>query len=531
MSPTGLEGGERATGSAPALSVVNLSKTFPGTRALIDFGIEIAAGEIRALAGGNGSGKSTFIKILSGYHRPDPGGEIRIGGEAMHAGHPKDSHKLGARFVHQDLGLVDESSVLDNLCLDSGFSTRFGTIRAGANRRRARAALAHVGLSLDPDVAVARLSAAEKTGLAVARALTDAEHDGVRLLVLDEPTATLPAAEVRVLLDMVRSIAASGVGVLYVTHRLDEIFDIASKVTVLRNGELVVTAEVDGMTRGDLVHHLVGSAVDDVRRDTGATSTRREPVLALRHLTSDVLDDVSLEVRPGEVVGISGVTGSGRELLCATVFGALPRTGGEVTVGSTAIPAFEPDTAIRAGLAFMPSDRKIHGGLMEMTAAENLTLATLADFWRAPYVRRKMEVTETASWFDRLSVRPGWAHEEPLSSFSGGNQQKILLSKWLRLKPKVLLLEEPTQGVDVAAKAEIHHHLLEAAASGTAIVVSSSDIDELVAVCSRVLVLSEGAIATTLSGSELTVPALTRESLIAHRSWGTPHELQPEEVS
>lgn len=501
--------------------LAGVSKTFPGTQALRALNLAVAPGEVRALLGGNGSGKSTLIKILSGYHRPDPGGQVHVGGQLLEAGRPQAAHRVGARFVHQDLGLVDDCSVLDNLCLNGGFPTRWGTVRQAAARRRVADLLGRLRLDLDPRTAVRDLSAAQKTGVAVARALRGWEEGAIRLLVLDEPSATLPVAEVRVLLDMVATVAASGVGVLYVTHRLDEVFEVAAQATVLRNGQEVLTTPVAGLTRAALLHHLVGSELEELRREADAIPSRPSgPLLSVAGLGTAGVADVSFQLAGGEVVGVAGVTGSGRETLAAALFGALPRRGGQVRVGDTQVPAFRPDLAIRAGLAFMPADRKASGALLDMSARENLTLAGLARFWRAPCLRRRLETAEAARWFARFSVHPPGAYEEPLFAFSGGNQQKILLTKWLRLRPRVLLLDEPTQGVDAAAKAEIHHHLLQAAAAGSALLVSSADLDELVALCHRVLVLREGRLVATLAGAQLSVANLTREVLTAQPSWG-----------
>lgn len=514
------------TGMAPALSIENVSKRFPGTQALLDLTITIQVGEIRALVGGNGSGKSTLIKILSGYHRPDTG-EIRVGGELLLEGHPKVSHRLGARFVHQDLGLVDDSSVLDNLFLNTRFPTRFGTVRSLQARRAAKTALERLGLDLDPRTPVRELTAAQKTGLAVARAVSGSDQHLIRLLVFDEPTAALPAAEVAALIEMVKNIAKSGVGILYVTHRLDEVFQLASQVTVMRNGQEVITTPVTGLTREKLVDYLVGSELIEANKQVEQiTPSGDAPIFRVRDVNSRGLADITFDLYEGEVVGISGVTGSGRETLNAALFGAVPRYSGDVRIAETSIPSFRPDRALRSGVAFMPSDRRVYGGMMDMTAVENLTIADLKEFWKAPSLRHSLESKETAKWFAQLSVAPSWAYDMPLSSFSGGNQQKILLSKWLRLKPRVLLLEEPTQGVDISAKALIHHQLLKAAEGGCAVLISSSDIDELVGLCSRVLILREGRLVTTLRGANVNVSSVTRESLMASDSPKSSNKFQ-----
>ena len=497
----------------PALEVRDLAKTFAGNRALAGVGLLIGAGEVRCLVGGNGSGKSTLIKILSGYHHPDPGGEIHIGGQLLRPGHPKESHRLGARFVHQDLGLILEASVTDNLFLGDRFPVRYGMVDARAARRRCREALERLGLAVSPDTLVNELSPAQRTGVAIARAVATG-GGSIRVLVLDEPTATLPAAEVGALLSIVRSVAATGVGVLYVTHRLDEVFDIGTGVTVLRNGHEIATEAVGGLTRRSLLELIVGEEVAEVHRDHDVTvSSRPDPVLRVDGLTGRTLRGISFDVMPGDIIGISGVTGSGREELNASIFGAVDRDGGTVAVNGREVQAHQPAHAIRSGMAFLPAERRTHGGLMSLSATENLTITALKDFWSVPSLRSRSEDQEAQRWFERLSVHPPGAWRSPLTSFSGGNQQKILLGKWLRLDPAVLLLDEPTQGVDAAATAEIYRQLLGAAERGAALVVATSDIDELVALCNRVLVIEAGALVKELTGEEVNVGSVTSWSL------------------
>jgi ribose transport system ATP-binding protein len=500
-----------------ALTAANVSKSFGGTHALVDFSMTIAAGEVRALVGGNGSGKSTFIKILSGYHRPDPGGQITVGGAALSPGDSASSRRIGARFVHQDLGLADDISILDNLAAANGYPTLAGTVRGHAARQAASRTLARVGLTVDPGIKVKQLSAAEKTGVALARTLDGLSEGHVKLLVLDEPTATLPAAEVRQVLQMVHTVADQGIGVLYVTHRLDEIFELGATITVLRNGRHVVDGSSDSMTRADLVRYLVGSELADVRDEADHTAqVRPDSALEVSHLRSEHLDDVSFNVAHGEVVGISGVTGSGRESIVGLLFGREQPTGGEIRVGGRRIRGGRPRESIKSGMAFLPADRKTESGLMGLTIRENLTIPSLSEFWRPPFMLHGRERAVARAWFERLGIRPVGGEELLLSRLSGGNQQKVLVAKWLRIHPSVLLFDEPTQGVDVAAKAEIHHQLLSAAASdGAAVVVASSDIDELVAISHRVLILRHGRVVAELAGSRITVAAVTKEMLVS----------------
>ena len=510
-SPAALH--DPAAATAPALEISGLTKTFVGGYALRDVGLRIAAGEVHALLGENGSGKSTLIKTLSGFHDPDPGGSIRIGGAELPTGSAASSYAMGARFVHQDLGLVEGSSISDNLAFGAGFPTRFGTIDDRAARARARAALLGVGLELDPDRKVALLSPAEKTGVAVARALLEDATSPVHLLVLDEPTARLPEHEVESLLAIVRRVSAQGVGVLYVTHRLDEVFDVASVATVLRDGRHVITQAVADLTRESLLHHLLGAALEGQRRPPTHVDPAAAPVLEIEKVCSESLHEVSFEVRPGEVVGIAGITGSGRESLVGTVFGARRRDRGEVRVDGVALRSGRPDLAMAAGVAFVPAERKAEGCFVDLPARENIGFGSLRKLWRWPSVRTRAERQLAETWFEKLDVRPRTGTERAMSTFSGGNQQKIVYGKWFERAPTLFLLDEPTQGVDVGAKAELHAALFAAAAQGAGVLVSSSDTEELVAICDRVLVLRLGEIVTVLVGDEITAHALTRAGL------------------
>jgi ribose transport system ATP-binding protein len=494
----------------PALQVEALSKSFTRTLALSEMDLTIAPGEVHALLGQNGSGKSTLIKVLSGYHSPDPGGSVRVGGAELVFGDPVQSYRRGCRFVQQDLGLIPTLSVLDNMALGSGFPTSFGTIRTRSSIAQARRDLARLRLDLDPRRLVSTLTASERTGVAVARALREDPAYPPQLLVLDEPTATLPADEVDALLAMVSHMAATGAGVLYVTHHLGEIFRVAQSVSVLRDGRLAGRGPVGQFDHDSLVTLLAGAEVKRERRENRSESAGAAPALTVRDLRGGPLRGVSLEVAPGEIVGVAGLSGSGRDFILGAIFGARPRFAGDVVVNGSELPAERPDLAIGQGVAYVAPDRKIGGGVMELTARENVTLPSLKPFWRRLTINRRLEREHTRRWFERLSVRPADAVEDALSIFSGGNQQKILFAKWLSQGPSVFLLDEPTQGVDVGAKAELHRELARCAAEGAAVLLSSSDLEELADLCDRVLILIEGRVSTRLSGSDLTEAAITR---------------------
>lgn len=497
------------------LRVTTLSKTFVGTRALDGVSLTIDAGEVHALLGANGSGKSTLIKILSGYHDADAGSGVEVGGENLDLASPDASYKAGIRVVHQDLGLVPSRSVSDNLALNSGYPTRWGTIRAKEARRQAERDLSKLGLDLDPAALVETLSPALRTGVAVARALREDQKHEAHLLVLDEPSATMPLDEVEQLLAIVRSVAAQGLGVLYVTHRLDEVFEIANRVTVLRDGHLVTTMPASDLDPHSLTTLLVGADQPDAGTAAGTSpDPLGAPVMEIEGLRTDVIDGLDLTCRAGEILGIAGTTGSGREEVLGAIFGVVGRSGGRVVGAGAELPSLAPERSIRAGISYLAADRRRQGGFMDLTARENLMISDVGRHWRGLWMRKGAEAKEADEWFAQLGVSPSGGRERKLATFSGGNQQKVMFARGLRTSPKALLLDEPTQGVDVGAKVEIHREIREAAAAGMAVMVSSTDLDELAEVCTRVVVLRHGRLVSRLDGESLTAGAIARACLL-----------------
>ena len=502
---------ESAT-AEPMLRVESLSKSFGNAVVLDSLTMSIGRGEVHALAGANGSGKSTFIKVLSGYHRPDGGATVMVEGRPLVFSSPSSSYALGLRFVHQDLGLINALSIEDNLSLNRGYPTRLGTIRPGASRRVAREMLATVALEIDPRTLVGNLSPATKTEVAVARALSGDDDARARVLVLDEPTATLPGNEVDRLLELVRRVTGIGVGVLYVTHRLGEIFRAADRVTVLRDGCQSFTGSVQNVTREEIIRFMVGKEFEETAVLANHAPTSGRTLMSVRGLVTDRVNGVDLELNEGEVLGVAGITGSGSETILGALFGVFDRRG-EVVVGGIPLPPNDPKASIRNSVAYVPPDRKVSGGMMEASARENFSVVDVKRFWHKLHIDRRQERQEVQTWFNTFSVRPKGNVDLPLNAFSGGNQQKILLAKWLRCNPRVLLLDEPTQGVDIAAKAMIHRQIRMIADRGAGVIVSSSDVDEITALCDRVLVFRDGRIATILPRSSLSPGRISRESV------------------
>jgi ribose transport system ATP-binding protein len=493
----------------PALVVDGLSKTFQGQRALVDLDLELRAGEVHALVGQNGSGKSTLIKILSGYHQPDPGSNASVGGQALKLGDPDSAYELGLRFVHQDLGLALSLSALDNLALGRGYRKgRFGLISWSAEQAAAADALSELGYRFPLRAPVSTLTASERTGIAIARAL-EGWSGNAKVLVLDEPTASLPGAESERFLEVVRKVRDSGVAVLFVSHRFAEVLDIADRVSVLRDGVRVVSRDSVGLSEGELIALTLGRAQDALAsaHEIPHVSRPDEVRLSAKGITGVTLEDFDLEVHAGEIVGVAGVTGSGREEVANLVFGAAPR-GGDVIVGGEQLPPNRPDLSLARGVALVPADRHDRAAFLDMNLTTNMTISELGAFTVRGNLSRALERAEAQRWLERLDVVP-CDPGVPLANLSGGNQQKVILARALRLRPDVLVLDEPTQGVDVGAKAAIHATIEEAAAAGAGVLVVSTESDELVSLCDRVLVLLDGKVAHHLTTQHLTGDELT----------------------
>lgn len=490
--------------SAPLLEVDGLSKSFPGIRALDDVSMRVGPGEIVALVGQNGSGKSTLVKILARVYTPDPGATIRVAGEGS-------SNQTQLRFIHQDLGLIAGLSTIENLDLDRKLGRRM--LLPAPRRREQRAAEALIGrfhASFDVRRPIGELSAAERTIVALSRALRDLEHDR-NVLVLDEPTASLHRDEVRRLFVSVRRMAEQGAGVVFISHRLEEVTDLADRIVVLRDGRVVADVARDEVDHDRLARLIAGKLAG--RASAQSARTASHVVLRARGLHSPLVRSIDLDLNAGEIVGVSGVLGSGREQIASALFGASAGRVDELDVEGVHIRRPTPARAIRARVAFVPAERHRQGSVMEMSVRENMTLPGLSTL-RTPYgsLDRRAEAVEVARWIHKVGVKPP-VPERSLKLFSGGNQQKVVLAKWMRNEPKVLLMDEPTQGVDVGAKAAIYDLIAAVAARGAAVLIASSDTKELAALCDRVIVMRDGELSAELASPELSEAALVAAEL------------------
>lgn len=484
---------------APLLRIAHLSKSFPGLKALDDVSLEVRPGEVVSVVGQNGSGKSTLVKILAGLYAADPGSSV-------------EHREL--RFIHQDLGLVPTISTVDNLGLGQPLGRRgLLPVRRRQERIAAEQAVRRFGGTFDVSKPVARLVPAERTIVAIARAMSDwSPADGV--LVLDEPTAALGGEEVDRLFDAVRRVAAEGAGVVFISHRLDEVLGLSDRIVALRDGRVVADLPVAEVDHERLVSIIAGRAIAEMKIEH--TCIDDAMAMEVTGIATTSLHGVDFRIRRGEILGLTGILGSGREDIGPAVFGGIPRGAGEVTVDGNLVPPNNTGASIRRGLAFVPADRLRHGAVMTLCARENLTLPMLSPLLRTfGRLDRGAERRETHEWVKRVELHPSLP-ERRLQLFSGGNQQKIVMAKWLRTKPRVLVLDEPTQGVDVGAKASIYALIDQAAKAGAAVLLASSDLKELMALCDRVLVLRDGRVAAELPRNELSEARLVSESLGLH---------------
>jgi ribose transport system ATP-binding protein len=489
----------------PLLRITGISKTFPGTKALDDVSMEVAAGEIHALVGQNGSGKSTLIKILAGYHEADPGSHAWLNGELVDLATTAENRHHRLRFVHQDLGLFLELSAVDNLALRSEFILDpVRRIRWKAQAEVTRELLGRFGLDLDLKRPLAGVTPVQRTVVAIAAALVGWEG-GPGLLVLDEPTAVLPPHDVARLLEIIRGVRDRGTSILYVSHRLDEVFEIADRVTILRGGRVVQTRPVTGLTTQTLAELMVGADVDAGYRAGLPPADDRPVVLRARDIRGRFLDGVDVELRDGEVLGVAGLPGSGRDELPYALAGSLAGATGQIQLGDQAWLPVRKSAAF--DIPIVPADRGRESVIHEFSVGENLSISVLRRFRRLGWLRRRPERELVDEWMDAISIKATGAGAL-ITTLSGGNQQKVMMARCLARDPRVLVLCEPTAGVDVGTRQAIYEFIASRAKAGLSLVVSSSDTGDLLAICTRVLVMCNGRVVRELAGDEITEQAL-----------------------
>jgi ribose transport system ATP-binding protein len=507
-----------APGTPPALALRHFSKRFGGALALNDVALDVMPGEVHGLLGQNGSGKSTLIKILAGFHAPEPGAELAMHARAVPLPIPAGAALgLGLAFVHQHLALVPSLSVLENLRIGRFATETRWRINWRAERAKARETFHRFGLAIDPDARIRDLPQVERALIAIVRAFEDIgtrqDRGNQGVLILDEPTPFLPRAGVDQLFALVRGIVREGTSVIFVSHDVDEVMEITDRATVLRDGSVAGTLETKGATHDDFVELIIGRRVklfQSERRNLAGAPVQ----VRIKDLTGTIADRVSIDLHSGEIVGLTGLIGSGSDEIAYLVFGAQKARAGTVSVAGTTFAAasISPPAALAAGMALLPSDRLAAAGVGPLSITDNISLPVLPEFMGALGLEWSRIAGHTESLCDSYEVRPNRPALK-LGLLSGGNQQKVLLAKWLQTRPKLLVLDEPTQGVDVGARQALFEALDQASRQGTAVLCASTDYEQLAQICDRVLIFARGRVVRTLTGAEISKDNIAEQCL------------------
>jgi len=480
----------------PLLQLKGITKSFQAVRALRGVSFDLFRGEVHALLGENGAGKSTLIKVITGAHQPD-GGSIEIEGQAIPRLDPASARAMGIAAIYQQPALFPDLTVAENVALGLEIPSTTSRVRWAERRTRAQELLKRVGAEIDPSTEVRKLSMPEQQLVEIARSL----GAGARILIMDEPTSSLTQKEVHLLYAVVRDLRKQGVGVIYISHRMEEIFALADRVTVLRDGESIATQDTKGMNESTLIKLMVGREVSTLYppSETAPSSV----ALSIRGLGCQAsgVHDVNLDLRAGEVVGFAGIVGAGRTELARVLFGITPADTGMISLGGKNVSIQSPREAVEHGIGYVPEDRRRHGVILEMPIAANITMSIHPTFFPWSWLRFGAERDFANSYIRDLAVKTPSA-EVFGGALSGGNQQKVSLARWLATKPKVLILDEPTQGVDVGAKSEIHKIIRRLTKEGLAVMMISSDLAEVLGMSDRIAVMHGGTIVKEFAGAD-----------------------------
>jgi rhamnose transport system ATP-binding protein len=500
------------------LELEQISKQFPGVRALDNVRFDVNAGEIHALLGENGAGKSTLIKIISGVYPPDSG-TIRLDGQVVQFNSPHEAQRHGIATIYQELSLYPELTVAENIFMGHAPRNRLGMVDWGAMAQGASDILHSLEIEgLEVTRKVGTLTVGNRQRVEIAKALSQ----NARILIMDEPTAALTEADVQSLFNTVRLLRARGVGIIYISHRLQEVFTLADRVTVLRDGHYVDTKPVANTSEDDLISMMVGRRIDDLFPKL--PSDIRHTVLEVRNLRREPhTRGVSMEVRAGEIVGLAGLVGSGRSELAQVIFGITPAESGEILIEGKPVRIRHPGDAMKRGIAYVPEDRGTQGLIRQMRIRENVSMSVLEMLRSVFFVDRRAEQTLAQDTVRQLSIR-AFSIEQVVGKLSGGNQQKVVVGKWLATKPRILIVDEPTRGIDVGAKAEIHRLMSELASQGLAIIMISSELPEILGMSDRIVVMRNGKFV-----AEYTRDAATQEKIAAAMMSDNAQQTHPAE--
>lgn len=500
-----------ATSAAPILELLHIRKSFGGLVALHDATLRLYPGTVHALLGENGAGKSTLIKVLAGVYQPDSG-QIVLNGEQVSFANPAQARDAGVAVIYQEPTLFPDLSIAENIFMGRHpIDARSRRIQWKALYREVRELLGRVGLDLDPQERLRGLSVADQQLIEVAKALSL----NARVMVMDEPTSSLTPGEVERLFAIVRQLREQGVAIVFIGHRLEEVFALSDQITILRDGRYVGTYEAADLTPDQAIAHMVGRELATLFQRERSRPQQGDGEAALRvedlH-RAGVFADISFEVRAGEIVGLAGLVGAGRTEVARAIFGIDPLDGGTVMIRGQVVHLDSPRAALRAGLAYLPEDRQAQGLILPLSITKNVTLPILRELAPGGFLQPKRERALATEYAQRLRVRAR-SVDQRASDLSGGNQQKVVISKWLATRPQILILDEPTRGIDVGAKTEVHRLMGELAQAGMAILMISSELLEILAMSDRVLVMREGRLV-----AEMEAAAATQEAVIAAAS-------------
>ncbi len=488
----------------PIMSMKDVSKQFSGVKVLQNVDIELFKGEVHALMGENGAGKSTLMKIMAGVYQPD-GGSIVYKGEEVRWNHPMDARNKGISVIHQEISLSPNLSIGENILMGTRLKkNRMGLISWNDIYEKAEKILTSIGSTLDPRADVSSLSVAQQQMVEIARALSLNSE----ILIMDEPTASLTDKEIEKLFTIIDELKRKGVAIVYISHRMDEIFKISNRFTVLRDGRLVTSGPISETNPTHLVKQMVGRELNELfvrkRSENDSEKKYQQPVLELKGVSDKkIVKNVSLKIFPGEIVGLAGLVGAGRTELVRTIFGLSELSEGEISIEGNLVQIKNPIDAIKLGIAHVPESRKEQGLLPNLSVKENIMMAQFPEYRKFRFLQYKKINREADRYIEELGVRTA-SKEQNVMGLSGGNQQKVVIAKWLSIGPKVLLLDEPTRGVDIGAKTEIHKIINQLAEKGLAVLMISSELPEILGVSDRILVMHEGRLRAELTHTEAT---------------------------
>lgn len=482
--------------TAPVIRMEHIHKSFGGVHALNDVRIDVYAGEVHAILGENGAGKSTLIKTMTGVHQPDSG-EIILHGEPVTFGGPREAQQQGIGAIYQEPSLFPDLDIAENI-MAGRQPTRAGRIDWAAMYREARNLLEQLGVRLDPRTKARNLSVAQQQTVEIARALSL----NAQLLIMDEPTSSLTVTEVEELFRIIRQLREAGTAIIFISHRLEELFAVADRVTILRDGHYVATRDIDGVKTEELIQMMVGRPVDDLFPKQEAP--RGDPVLEVQDLTAvGKFENVTFTLHAGEILGLAGLIGAGRTDVARALFGIQPAASGVVKINGQEVTIDSPRQAMKLGLGFVPEDRQHHGLVLPMSIAANVTLPILPRFATAGWLREGEARKVATAAAQKLEVRSAGV-DQKAHELSGGNQQKVVLAKWLETDPRILILDEPTRGIDVGTKAAVHQLMSDLANEGVAILMISSELPEILGMSDRILVMREGRVTGSFMRAEAT---------------------------